>query len=209
MKMLAGQWWSNVDVWAIIVSSVVGILVGVLSSWATFRSANPKLCLQWWTVAQPPLFDSRFGAPITVSAARTTVSEPRIVQLYLANVGRKDITSSMFHGGEDIEFDFGSPIVAPLEFESKPEGTRLPDLDLSTQVDKRLVIKPAHIRRGQVITLAFLLDGTDVDASCVRWPLVDVDAVKAAPGERAREAGLTAYEVFRRVAPLPLPRFRA
>ncbi|MEU9605444.1 hypothetical protein [Streptomyces sp. NPDC048057] len=187
----------STDVWAIIVSSIVGVLVGVLGAWATFRSANPKLRLQWWTVAQPPLFDSRFGGPITVSAAGITINEPRIVQFHLTNIGRRDITSSIFHNGESLDFKFNSPIVAPLELRSEPEGTRLPDVQLPPGAEGRVEVRPGHIRRGQMITVTLLLDGQDVEAACAHMPLVDVDLDKEAPGDRAREIGSLAYEVFR------------
>lgn len=206
MKMLAGQWWSNVDVWAIIVASVVGILVGVLSSWATFRSANPKLRLQWWTTAQPPLFDTRFGGRITVSAHDITADDPRIVQLSVANVGRRDITSAMFHNGECLEFEFGSPVLATLAVDQEPEEGAYAGILLPAVGGNEITFSPGHIRRGQVITLTFLLDGQDVEVRCRRMPLVDIDFVRAAPGDRARAVGLTFYETLRQAAPLPLPR---
>lgn len=206
MLVIAGEWWENPDVWAIIVSAIVGVLVGMLGAWATFRSANPKLRLQWWTTAQPPLFDTRFGERITVSAHHVTAENPRIVQLSVANVGRRDITAAMFHGDEYLEFKLGSPALATLAVDHEPEEGPYSGVLLPAVGGEEVGFMPGHIRRGQAITLTFLLDGQDVGVRCVHMPLVDVDFVRAAPGDRARAVGLTFYETLRRAAPFPLPR---
>ncbi|MGW1040026.1 hypothetical protein [Streptomyces sp. NPDC002547] len=206
MTKIAGEWWENVDVWAIIASSIVGILVGVLGAWATLRSANPKLRLQWWTTAQPPLIDTRFGGRITVSAYDVTAENPRIVQLSVANVGRRDITSAMFHNDERLKFEFGSRVLATLAVDQEPEEGAYAGILLPAVGGNEILFSPGHIRRGQVITLTFLLDGQDVGVRCRRMPLVDIDFVRAAPGDRARAVGLTFYETLRQAAPFPLPR---
>jgi hypothetical protein len=202
MTPLAGDWWASGSLWQFVITIGSGVAVGVLGAWATFRSANPKRRLQWWTTVQPPLFDTRFGGRITVSAYDITAENPRIVQLSVANVGRRDITSAMFHDGECLEFEFGSRVLATLAVDQEPEEGRYAGILLPAVGGKEIILSPGHIRRGQVITLTFLLDGQDVGVRCRRMPLVDIDFVRADLGE----ASLTWGEVLREaVFPSPRP----
>lgn len=183
METLAGQWWQNVDLWAIVVSAVVAVVLGWLSAWATLRAANPKRRFNWWVGADTPLIASRHGnsGAITVTAADTRLTEPRIVEFAVANTGRRDITASMFHDGEPLVFDLGGSIITLLGAESHPEGSRNPELNFPGGDLATFELLPSHIAQGQISMFTFLVDGNDGPPRCLRRPLVDVRVVADEP----------------------------
>ncbi|MFJ2418699.1 hypothetical protein [Streptomyces brevispora] len=190
MVTLAGQWWENVNVWAIVVAAIVALLVGWLSAWATFRSANPKRKLNWWVQSNTPLMSQAADSGLSVRFGGLPLANPRVVELVIANHGRRDITAGMFHAGEAIRFDFGIGVCTVLDVTSAPSGTVTPGLDSGAWIvvgnssthESWLDVKPSLLSQGQEVTVTMLLDGDEEPVKCLQVPLVDVKVVSEAPG---------------------------
>ncbi|MFJ3775239.1 hypothetical protein ACIPX0_26435 [Streptomyces sp. NPDC090075] len=205
MEMLAGQWWQNVDVWAIIVSSVVALLVGWLGAWATLRSGKPKRnAVGWWVHSNTSLITrSRFArehGPLTVHLGAERLERPRIIELEIANLGDQDITAATFHDGAPLRFSFGSPVLMILEYGATPAadlfrviGTYAdPPGTPAVSAGSGIEIGPTLLRRGQRILVTVLVDGEHRPTLCTNFPLVDVEEVQerpAVPGDPHFVAG--------------------
>ncbi|MFF3793766.1 hypothetical protein ACFYXW_27600 [Streptomyces sp. NPDC001981] len=211
MFVIAGEWWENVDVWAIIVSSFVGILVGVLGAWAAFRSANPKRRLNWWVRSNTPLIQSlpRMGTnphpshELRVSLGGSALTKPRIVELVIVNQGRHDITAGMFAGDLSLKFDFEVPVVAMVHVDATPAG--MWPVFAVEPGRPLLELMPTLIKRRQVLTATVIVDGDERDVKIDQEPLVDVDVSNNNPDSSVPDAYRTAYDVFRSLIPIPLP----
>ncbi|MFD6818963.1 hypothetical protein ACFWC5_01185 [Streptomyces sp. NPDC060085] len=190
MGMLAGQWWQSVDVWAIVVSSLVALLVGWLGAWATLRAGNQKRQIGWWVEANTSLFAlpqySGGSGPLTVNLGNTRVEKPRIIELVIANLGKRDVPATMFHDGAPLKFSFGAPVLLILEYKAKLGNDLSQSLD--TYADHGamptgplvggLQLKPTLLRAGQVITVTVLVDGDLRPARCADFPLIDVEEIE-------------------------------
>ncbi|MDO0934464.1 hypothetical protein QQY66_23325 [Streptomyces sp. DG2A-72] len=198
MEILAGDWWASGSLWQFIITIIAGIAVGVLGAWATFRSNNPKHRINWWIKSNTPLISlpqfSTGRGPLTVNLGPDQLHQPRIVELVIANQGRRDITADMFHGGEPIRFDLGHEVKAILEVANIPAGSLPPDLATGRQVSLArpvsargwLDVKPSLLRRGQLVTVTLLVDGDERKVKCERFPLINVTPVEGPPGVRKR-----------------------
>lgn len=199
MENLAGDWWASSTFWQFVITTAVALLIGWLSAWATFRASNPKRKLNWWVESNTPLISlSQFstnGGPLTVSLGPTRLDNPRIVELRIANQGRRDITAAMFHGNQAIRFSFGTEVHTILDVASTPSGSVRPDLATyrnislaaaATRIRGGIDVKPSLLMRGQVITITVLVDGDENPVKCESAPLVDVKVVSDPPGTVTR-----------------------
>ncbi|MGW5130866.1 hypothetical protein [Streptomyces sp. NPDC004135] len=202
MSHAAGEWWESGSWWQFVITIVAGVAVGILGAWAAFRSSNPKRKLNWWVQSNTPLLTSaRFAhpaapadEPLRVHYYTRLLTSPRIVELVIANQGRRDITAAMFHASEPIRFDFDCEVLAILDLVSTPSGTILPSFQMTPVVitgvashgDSWLDLPPALLARGQVITVTVLVDGDQKPVKCQRFPLVDVIQASESPGARSR-----------------------
>lgn len=186
------------DVWAIVVAAVVALLVGWLGAWATLRASSPKLKVNWWVRSNTPLINlQRRDEAIRVQLGHINLEKPRIVELVIANEGRRDITSAMFHDGRPFRFSFGVPVMAVLHSESGPAAGHhrfssgyisLPGGRL--QGESWVELAPTLLKRKQVVTATVLVDGDEAPVECRQDPLVDVDVVSEAPGRTWRVASV-------------------
>ncbi|MFF3489254.1 hypothetical protein ACFYXC_39360 [Streptomyces sp. NPDC002701] len=219
MEILAGQWWHNIDVWTIVIAAVVSLLVGWIGAWATLRSNNPKQELGWWEQSNTPLFaESRYAGqtgPLTVQLGHTRLEKPRIIDLVIMNLGRRDITAAMFHEGAPLRFSFGAPVLVILEYESRPAATLGQLIDTYVDIGSMptaptvggIELKPTLLRKGQVVTITVLVDGGRAATRCTDFPLVDVTEVTEPPGTRARTfAGSVLQAIAERLFPLTFVR---
>ncbi|MCX5236223.1 hypothetical protein OG824_13540 [Streptomyces prunicolor] len=208
---IAGEGWGNVDVWSIVVTAVVSLLVGLLGAWAALRAGNPKRRLHWWVESNTPLMSPQYGSSgdISIRYQGSRVDQPRIVEFVVANTGRKDITSSMFHADDSLIFDFGERIVRLLTTNSSPDGSTTPPITYpgTTRV-VAFELNPCHIAERQVVRFTFLIDGDEAEVRCSQMPLVDVRVVNEVPGARRRSLVLGALNVLPGIAGIPLPVFR-
>jgi hypothetical protein len=136
-------------------------------------------------VNSPLIPPSYATSSVTVNAAGVVLAEPRIVEFELTNVGRKDITSSMFHNSQTFVFDLGEPIVTLISSESQPDGAS-PALVFPPGKPNQFEIEPSHLPRDHKVTIRLLVDGPEVEPRITRKPLVDVEVVEAAPAQTAR-----------------------
>ncbi|MGW1941425.1 hypothetical protein [Streptomyces goshikiensis] len=189
METLAGQWWENVDVWAIVIAAFVALLIGWLGAWATFRSSNPKRKVNWWVASNTSLISPDLptaGGELTVHLDGRKLLKPRIIELAIANEGRHAITSALFHGKAPVRFNFdGAGVNAILGVDTQPTGTVLPTFGIgpvttvaqTTTAEDWVDLLPSLLSGRQVVTITVLVDGEEKDVKCVSAPLVDVEVV--------------------------------
>ncbi|WP_405568812.1 hypothetical protein OG418_29570 [Streptomyces phaeochromogenes] len=202
MESLSASWWEEGSVFQFLIPLIVGVLVGVLGVWATLRASHPKRVFNWWAHSNKPLVGRELGADpddgLTLHFRHIPLEAPRIIELVLANQGRRDITAAMFHNDDPIEFELGARVISILELTSTPEGTYVPRIsheDVSTvgrqvNADTWLRVAPSLLRRGQTVVITLLVDGPAEEVKCVASPLVDVKTVSRPPGASISFAGV-------------------
>ncbi|MFI9544148.1 hypothetical protein ACIHAR_09450 [Streptomyces sp. NPDC052016] len=197
MNTLAGDWWESGSWWQFVITIAVGIAVGVLAAWATLRASNPKRQLTWWVRSNTPLMNmpgTSEGSELAVTFFGAPLASPRIVELVIANSGRRDITAAMFHDAQPLRFDFGAPVCTILDVTTSPAGSIRPTFDTAgwrivgndTSGECWVDVLPSLLSKGQEVVLSVLVDGDEKPVDLVRFPLVDVTPVSEAPGERSR-----------------------
>ncbi|MFF4727203.1 hypothetical protein ACFY3M_17980 [Streptomyces mirabilis] len=214
MKILAGDWWASGSFWQYVITTLAGILIGVLGAWATLRANNPKRRLNWWVESNTPLINPSLptaGGALTVQLGGRQLRKPRTIELVLANDGRHAITSSMFHGGASVRFDFdGVGVIAILGVVTKPTGSVRPTFDIGPvttvggiiTAEDWVDLPPSLLSRGQVVMVTVLVDGDEKDVKCVSAPLVDVDVTNQPRGASPVSVAVDLTSV--RLWPLPI-----
>uniref|UniRef100_A0AAU2A2U5 Uncharacterized protein n=1 Tax=Streptomyces sp. NBC_00093 TaxID=2975649 RepID=A0AAU2A2U5_9ACTN len=211
METLAGEWWESGSWWQFAITISVSLMAGALAAWAALRSTNPKRKINWWIQSNTPLFNrpAGDGALLNVALGSVRLSSPRIVELVISNSGSRDVTASMFHEGESINFDFDEDVSAILDVVTDPEGTLLPRIEAwrtlipATGGRHRggILIKPSLLRRGQTIAVTVLVDGEEKPVQCAQFPLIDVDQSNVRPGSLSREVVDVLPNTFLHVGP--------
>ncbi|NEA68630.1 hypothetical protein [Streptomyces sp. SID12488] len=134
------------------------------------------------------------GALLNVSLGTTRLTNPRVVELVISNPGDRDVTPPMFHEAKPIKFDFDA-VAAVLHVATDPANALLPEITTWQEIIRGtggrhkggLLIEPAHLRRGQTITVTVLIDGEEKPVHCVQFPLIDVEQSNVRPGSLSRE----------------------
>lgn len=204
MKHVAGEWWESGSWWQFAITIAAGVAVGVFSAWAALSASNPKRKLNWWVQSNTPLMSVPQYSPggvLALTFEGVTLDNPRIVELVIANQGRRDITSALFHNNDSIRFDFGAVLCTILDVTTAPQGSVPPSLMASpwrilgsgpASTHRRAVgetwldVEPSLLAKGQVVTVVVLLDGEEKPVSLARFPLVDVTPASEPPGARSR-----------------------
>lgn len=164
---------------------------------------------------QHPLINERYGSPddglLSVNMLGFPLANPRVVELVIANTGRRDITAAMFHADQPIRFEFDTEVCVLLDADTEPTGNVRPRLNtgewrtVGTQSSGStyLEVLPSLLRRGQVVTVTVLLNGDDKPVQCAMAPLVDVEVVNESLGSTLSSvAARTSIEL--RFWPLPI-----
>ncbi|MFE4527152.1 hypothetical protein ACFRMO_08130 [Streptomyces anulatus] len=189
MTTLAANWWDSGSWWQLAITIAASLMVGAAGALATLRAANPKRKITWWVQSNTPIVNERYPRARTASAGGMavtldghTLAQPRVVELIIANTGRRDITAAMFHDGDPISFGFDVDVCTILDATTKPAGSTQPVLhtgafsatDPIGFADKHVEVAPSLLRRGQVVTVTVLLNGEEEPVQCTDFPLVDV-----------------------------------
>ncbi|WP_167503204.1 hypothetical protein [Streptomyces malaysiensis] len=197
MTMLAADWWESGSWWQFAITIAVALAVGALGAWAALRSANPKRKINWWVRSNTPLVNERYTGATPANAGGLAVNlggfpltQPRVVELVLANTGRRDITAAMFHANEPIRFEFDVEVCTLLDVTTTPTGSVQPALrtemwrtaGVNSYGGTYLELPPSLLRRGQVVTATVLLNGEEKPVQCTSFPLVDVKVTNDALG---------------------------
>ncbi|WPO73865.1 hypothetical protein [Streptomyces sp. KN37] len=178
MVQLAAAWYESEAFWTITVGGVVAMAVGTLGAWATLRSANPKRRMTYCQLRDTSLLSVLHSdSDIEVRHSNVRLEHPRIVDVEIANTGRRDIPASMFHAGEPISFDLGAPIIAVLSSVSFPFDNRVPAAEIEGQ---EIRIGPGLLAKRQRVTFSLLVDGRAHPMTC-QHSLVDVDVRRRSP----------------------------
>jgi hypothetical protein len=171
--LIANPWYESGSFWQFAITTLVAVAVGALGAFATLRASNPKLRLSYRALINTSLLtaSTRQAAHLSVTYGGTVVPRPRLVEVELRNAGRRDITASMFHGGDPIKFDLGADVIAVLDVDVQPGATTPPRVVATgTSVE----VHPSLLVRQQSIVISVLVDGHRTDLSC-QAPLVDVE----------------------------------
>jgi hypothetical protein len=95
------------------------------------------------------------------------LAEPRVVTVRFVSRGRRDIGSTDFDGGRPLVINLGVPIVKRLTIETVPN---MPEAAFAVD-GTRLLVGPCVVRKRQVMTITFLVDGGPVKLSHQDDPL--------------------------------------
>ncbi|MFD5548707.1 hypothetical protein ACFWJQ_18470 [Streptomyces goshikiensis] len=190
MKILAGEWWESGSWWQFVITLLVTATVGFFAGWATLRAANPKRRLVWWEQSNVPLVDDQFndGSLLALQFMGHPLPKPRIVELVITNVGRRDITPAHLQG--PLRFEFGAEVCMILSHSTEPAHAPVPTTDTDAftirgaqhTAGTYVAIEPSLFRRGQVYTATVLVNGDAASVTCASAPLIDVDLEMRQPG---------------------------
>lgn len=185
MEIFASAWWQEGSLSQFLIVLLAGAAVGGLGAWATLRASNPKRQLNWWVQSNTPLMSvpgTSGESELAVTFHGAPLASPRIVELVIANSGRRDITATMFHASQPIRFDFGVPVCTILDATTTPAGSVRPMFDTAGWVvvardgsgECWVDVAPSLLSRGQEVVMTVLVDGAEKTVECSRYPLVDV-----------------------------------
>ncbi|WP_327749674.1 hypothetical protein [Streptomyces europaeiscabiei] len=183
--------WSA-DMWNTAIASLIAAPIGVAAVWATFRVDRPKKRLIWAIKTDKPLIGRVSGEAVRVFSRNRHLQMPRLIEIAIKNVGRRDLQVSDFSGGErSLEFLFGNQIVDVTSLSVEPPDAPRPEIHES---GNSLSLLPVHFKRGATVSLTVLVDGPKDDVRCSRAYIIETDVKKTTPekvgsfGRRFRSA---------------------
>jgi hypothetical protein len=187
MQVQAASDWYTSDLMWTVVSTLVGLVVGVLGAWATLRSSSPKRQVIYGISSTTQLLSGVGVQGVSVTHNGSPLAIPYAVTLVIHNSGRHDIVSNMFHNDESVDFEFGNMVVAVLSVQSEPSTTVAPSVE---QTDYSTVsLLPCRLARDQKVHVHLLFDGPPSSLR-VASSLVDVEVrVQYFSAEEWGEAG--------------------
>ncbi|MFF7976993.1 hypothetical protein [Streptomyces sp. NPDC007905] len=145
--------------WTIFVGAATTLLGAILGAWLPHRYANPKQQLEFQWRKNTALLDAASGASaLAVSHSGSALTEPRIIDFLIRNVGKKDITADSFHGGASIEVELDSRIIEVKGVDNAPTTSAPPTWAISPSGD-RLLIAPSLLLGRQEVSFSIIVDG--------------------------------------------------
>ena len=170
----AGDWYAQGSFWVAVASLSVAILVGYLTIVVTRQSAFPKRRIEYGFLAVAPLIQRISGssAQLQVLLDGMEVRDPHFAKLYFENLGKRDISSDLFDGGQPLTFTLEARLIKVLGFSSNQRGAGPFFAKNVAAADNAIEIKPCLIRAGASYRLDLLLDGSPT--SGCESPLIDV-----------------------------------
>ncbi|WP_126637979.1 hypothetical protein [Embleya hyalina] len=116
---------------------------------------------------------------LAVSWGTQILVHPHVVQVRVANTGRRDILRGAFDGNQPIGIDVGEPILAVLATSSPcPSST----------AGSELLIPPRLLKKDEALTFSLLVDGAAPRLVGCRAQLNDVEVHNEA--DDARQAAV-------------------
>ncbi|MCM2388766.1 hypothetical protein [Streptomyces albipurpureus] len=194
MSNASSEWYTSGTLWTTVATSLVALLVGAAGAWAAIRSAHPVRRLTYQLKKNVALVDDdQYSSHLTVSHDGAVLQAPRIAEIVVTNVGRKDITAQQFHGDAPIVFDLGASVAALLSSTSSPDSTSAPAADTA---GTSIRVPPSLLKRRQSISYTVLVDGRESELRCTA-ALTDTTVSHAEESKSQRGlmpilAGLTA-----------------
>jgi hypothetical protein len=170
-------WYMSGTLWAI-AAVLVGVVVGIITVWATFRSASPRRRLYVGLSSITPLLD-RTGKELEGLEVRhkgSPLRDPYFVTVEIISRGRRDIPRTNFDG--PIEIDLSVDVVALLEAQSFAKPLTVPGPMYLTTA-RGVQVQPALIARNHRLTYSLLVNGEP--NLILRCPLENVDVRLALP----------------------------
>lgn len=105
--------------------------------------------------------------------------DPHVTAIRIQSRSRRDIRGSDFENGEPLQFRLGSPVLRTLAADTG--GDDMPKIPVGTE-GSAVLVGPALIKRGQVISIDLLTDGP-VKLTCPNPSLADVTVRETRPSE--------------------------
>ncbi|MFD5115189.1 hypothetical protein ACFWNG_23195 [Streptomyces sp. NPDC058391] len=171
--MLAGEWYESGNFWA--ASAVFATLAaGAAAVWAALRAAYPKRRLTYFLANKTRLLARPSGLSegvLTVTHNGNVLMDPHIVEVQIANTGRRDIPGSLYDNGEPITLEVCADIVELLDITWYGNTHVTPT---ATVVGSALKVGPTLIPKGQKTSFSLLVDGREPHLMFTA-SLVDVD----------------------------------
>ncbi|MEU9702039.1 hypothetical protein [Streptomyces sp. NPDC047981] len=168
LTLATGDFYESGTFWAA-VGVFVALLVGLGAMWATLRSRVPQRRRLLYAMSSTSLLQEQLNGRIEVRHTGTSLAEPRLVQIRLTNVSRRDVSSASFDRNEPIKIAVGRQILELLSAETRPQGAAAPPV--TVQGDE-LHVGPGRLGRRESVTFFLLVDG---DPSYSHWhALIDV-----------------------------------
>jgi hypothetical protein len=191
----AGHWYTSPPFFG-----TAGLVIGVLAVWATLFAASTKRRITVTLAEDTPLLATTTAlrqGELEIRFEGQMVTAPRVVTVLLESGGRRDIGSADFDQERALAIDLGVSIVRLLAAKTAP---KMPESAFAVE-GTRVLIGPCAIRKRQVISLAFLVDGGQPRLSRDEYSVpLNVD-VREVPIEVLRTPGLT---LRRHRLPLPI-----
>lgn len=192
MTLAGGHWYTSSGFWSPASAVLVTLLTCVAGVMVAVRVGHPKLRITYALTDITPLLATQVPG-LKVMHGDVTLTHPYVARLVVRNDGRRDISRGLFDGGDPLRFDVGTPIVERLELSVQPPDQPEPHVTWSGSVP---AIDPVKIGRGEVISIAVLVDG---DAPGLRPPVQALTDVRLRPApavsvvhcRRCRGAGIS------------------
>ncbi len=181
-------WYSSGTFWAIV--GVIAALTGTAAILITWRIAPPRRLIVYNMPVATSLLTSHAsrlhirGADLQVTYRGEPLRNPYFVTLNVESRSRRDIRSSDFDQNRPLTFDVDAPIKAVVGGTGPIEWLA----DVVTIEGSKINLTPSLIRRGEVLRLSFLIEGSP-HLSC-KNPLVDVIVREQEPDPIRRRSNL-------------------
>lgn len=173
MTVVADAWYDagSTGLIATVILGVLGIAVAV---WAAFRAAKPRQELAYEVRAIVPLLNpSAADVPyVDIYYDGEEVNHPHVVELHLHNRGSRDIATAQFDQDRAFVVDVGGLIKTVLNTVTVPSHYKAARLEAD---GSSLRVGPDLIKKGQLMKIALLVDGTNPRVTCPEPPFIDVD----------------------------------
>jgi hypothetical protein len=162
--------WAASPLW-VVTAIPVALVVGAASSWVVWRSARPRLRLQYALESVARLVDrDRLSGALEVRRDGQLLRDPYVATLVVRNTGRLDVAAGAFED-RPLRFDLGAPILETLEVVSQPEGLRAPSTRLEGTA---ILIGPDKVGGGRSLAVSVLVDGDRPRLAKPDNPLINV-----------------------------------